>query len=221
MNDTEKKDIIVRFIDEGEKDKALSYLKSWADETSFQYVIFNILEPMLVELGTLWMQGKMSLAHGYLSGKVAEEFYILATSDTKFKEYISHKKGVVILGNIEDDFHPLGRRLVKAYSKTEGWDIVDLGNDVPASVFVEEAIKKNADIIAVSAMMYTTAKNISHIRDILDKQNLSDRIKLAVGGAVFKLRPELVKEVGGDGTADIAINAPELFENLLKMKNHQ
>jgi methanogenic corrinoid protein MtbC1 len=125
------------------------------------------------------------------------------------------RKGTVVLGNVEDDFHPLGRRLVGIYAQAAGWNIVDLGTDVPAELFVEKAIEHQADIIAVSAMMFTTAKNIRKVKHELGKNTQSQHIKLAVGGAVFKLRPEMVAEVGGDGTADTAIDAPVLFDRLI------
>ena len=219
MDSFEQQEILSHLIDEGEKDKAVNFLHDLSKQTSFKDVIFDVLEPILVKCGKLWMQGKLSLAHGYLSGKVAEEFYLLASKDPEFKQSTGPSKGTIIIGNVEDDFHPLGRRLVSIYARTSGWNIIDLGTDVPAEVFIEKAIEHKADIIAVSAMMFTTAKNILKIRQELDKNALSGKIKLAVGGAVFKLRPELVAEIGGDGTADTAIEAPDLFEMLLSNKN--
>lgn len=219
MDTIENQKLIADLISEGEKEKAVRLLTEWSGQTSFKEVIFDILEPMLIEWGKLWMQGKLSLAHGYLSGKVAEEFYMIASQDESYRLSTFEKKGKVVLGNIEDDFHPLGRRLVGIYAQTAGWEIIDLGNDVPAEVFTEKAVEYKADIIAVSAMMFTTAKNIRKVRDELDQQSLSGKIKLAVGGAVFKLRPELVAEVGGDGTADTAIEASELFAELMRSKS--
>jgi methanogenic corrinoid protein MtbC1 len=218
MDQLEKQKVIANLIYNGEKEKSLMLLTEWSSESSFKDVIFNILEPMLLEWGKLWMQGKLSLADGYLSGKVAEEFYLAASKNSEYISSNQQKKGTLVIGNIEDDFHPLGRRLVSIYSQTAGWNVIDLGNDVPAELFVEKAIENKADIIAVSAMMFTTAKNILKVRTELDKQSLSGKIKLAVGGAVFKLRPGLVLELGGDGTADTAIEAPELFDRLIKSK---
>ncbi len=216
MNVQEKIIMLGETINDGEKDKAVKLLQDWAAQSGFKEIIFTVLEPLLIKWGKLWMQGKLSLAHGYLSGKVAEEFYIIASQSEEFLTSKDEVKGTIVLGNIEDDFHPLGRRLVNIFSKATGWNTIDLGNDVPAEIFIENAVKNNADIIAVSAMMFTTAKNIEKIRKELDRQSLSEKIKLAVGGAVFKLRPGLVADVGGDGTADNAIDAPALFESLIK-----
>ncbi len=219
MDTSEKQELIAQLINEGEKDKAVQQLTEWSTQTTFKDVIFNVLEPLLVSWGKLWMQGKLSLAHGYLSGKVAEEFYLIASQSEEMRIADKQIKGTIVLGNIEDDFHPLGRNLVNIFSTAAGWNIIDLGNDVPAEIFIENAIKNQAVIIAVSSMMFTTAKNILKIRKELDSQSLSDKIKLAVGGAVFKLRPELVTDIGGDGTADNAIDAPALFDSLIKNRN--
>lgn len=216
MNLQDAKKQLAFLVSEGEKDQAVKFLIELSESIGYQKVIFELLEPALEEWGKLWMKGKISLAFGYVSGKVAEGFYIHASEKGQLAVKNSGKTGKVILGNIEDDFHPLGRRLVSIYSKAAGWEVIDLGNDIPAEEFVNQAIKHKSNLIAVSAMMYSTAKNILEIREILDKKSLSGKIKLAVGGAVFKLRKNLVKEVGGNGTTEIAINAPALFTKLLK-----
>lgn len=218
MDLAEKQEKLTHLINEGEKDEAMALLLKWVEQSSFKHVIFNILEPILVEWGKLWMQGKLSLAHGYLSGKIAEELFMHAIQNKEFVAENIQNKGTVILGNIEDDFHPLGRRLVHIFSQSAGWNVIDLGNDVVAELFVDKAIEHNAEIIAVSAMMFTTAKKIIRIREILNEKGLSGKIQLAVGGAVFKLRPDLVNEVEADGTVGNAIEAPSLFDSLLQKR---
>jgi len=89
-----------------------------------------------------------------------------------------------------------------------------LGNDVPPQDFIAAVLEHDARVIGVSAMMLTTAENIRALRIEIDAQGLGGKVQLAVGGAVFKLRPELTHEVGGDGTASSAIQAPELFDRL-------
>ena len=122
--------------------------------------------------------------------------------------------GIAVLGNIEDDYHALGRKMVKNFLLSSGWTVYDLGHEVLAREFVDKAVEVNASVIGASAMMYTNSRHMIKIREELDARNLSDRIKFAVGGAIFNLRPELVKEVGADGTAKNAIEAVRLFEKL-------
>ncbi len=200
---------------DGQKDQAVDFLCKLSEETSYKSIIREVLEPTMVKWGQLWMKGKLSLADGYLSGKVAEEVFLKASETGEFDDKSNKIKGTVVIGNAEDDFHPLGRRLVIIFAKAAGYKVVDLGNDIMANEFVDAAIKNNASIIAVSAMMYTTASNIKKIREEIDKRTLHNTIKLAVGGAVFKLNPELVNEVGGDGTAQDAMQSPDLFDRLM------
>ncbi len=135
------------------------------------------------------------------------------------EQAVPQSKGTAIIGNVEDDYHSLGRKLVGIFLLTAGWKVVDLGNDVAPATFVDAAIENKARIIGVSAMMFTTAQNILSLRKEIDQRGLKNKIKLAVGGAVFKIRPDLVSEVGGDGTAANAIDAPALFEKLTEGSN--
>ena len=90
----------------------------------------------------------------------------------------------------------------------------DLGNDVIPEQFVEKALEVNASVIGVSAMMQTTALNICKLRELIDRRGLKGRLKLAVGGAVFNWRPDLVTEVGADGTAQNATGVDALLQRL-------
>lgn len=153
------------------------------------------------------------MAQGYVAARLFDE--VLSRMDPQLRE--SRPDALtVVLGNIEDDFHGLGRRMVGNFLQCRGWNVVDLGTDVSAEEFVEAAIREQACVIGVSAMMRTTALVIRGVRDELDKRKLADSIKLAVGGAVFNVCPELVAEVGGDGTAPNALSAASLFERLAK-----
>ena len=113
----------------------------------------------------------------------------------------------MVIGNIEEDFHALGRQMVRTFSRAEGWDVIDLGNDVPAAEFVSKALAAGARVIGVSAMMSTTAGNVAKVRAEIDRRGLNGRLRLAVGGAVFVVLPGLADEVGADGSAPNALAA--------------
>lgn len=194
-------------------DAAMRRLSEAARRDGYPSVIRDYLEPVLQRTGRMWIDGTISLAQSYIAGKVAENILRAALEDGGPGSAVP-PRGVAVLGNIEDDFHALGRRMVASFLRLDGWEIVDLGNDVSPAGFVDAALERNARIIGVSAMMLSTALNIRGLRTELDRRNLSGVLPLAVGGAVFNMRPGLVEEVGGDGTASSAMDAPALFRTL-------
>ncbi len=218
---------VLRLILAGERQKATDMISDWAQRNSYEKVIMEIIEPVLYCFGKMWAEGdNISMGQGYVAGKVVEDIMEKADSIQLEKTTDASLKGPIIIGNIEDDSHALGRKMIVIFLKIDGWEVIDLGKDVLAKEFVDKAVEVNAPIVAVSAMMYRTAMNIKKLREEIDKRGLTDKIQLAVGGAVFIQRPELVKEVGGDGTAKNAIFVPDLMDRLIekilsKGKNHE
>lgn len=174
-------------------------------------IVEDILDPTLVRLGDLWEQDAVSLSQTFVASKIAEDVLFRCVSEPG-KNIVRVTPAVI--GNIEDDFHSLGRRIVGSFLRANGWEVHDLGNDVTAEQFVDKAIEVGASVVGVSAMMQTSALNIRKLRDLIDARKLNHRLKLAVGGAVFNWRPELVAEVGGDGTARNATGVDALFQGL-------
>jgi methylmalonyl-CoA mutase cobalamin-binding domain/chain len=174
----------------------------------------DVLHPALVQIGRLWGLESASLVQTFVASKIAEDVLLRCTPDKAGPSPTAAHKGQIVIGNIEDDFHSLGRRMVVSFLRAAGWQVHDLGNDVTAEQFVEKAIEVKAAVVGASAMMQTTALNIRRLRDLIDARGLKGRIKLAVGGAVFNWHPDLVAEVGGDGTANNAAGADALMERL-------
>lgn len=204
------------YILEARRAAASALLAEAAGAAGFNRTVTEILEPTLRLIGERWNLDRISLAQGYVAGKVAEDFLArISSSPVALPGQGRPDRGTAVLGNAEDDYHGLGRRMVASFLRVEGWRVEDLGNDVDPVGMVEAAASLGAQVIGVSAMMLTNARNILKVRQELDRRGLSGRIKLAVGGAVFVMRPELVSELGGDGTAATAMDAPALFSDLL------
>jgi methanogenic corrinoid protein MtbC1 len=210
-----QQDILIA-IQAADLNSATILLQQWGNTHGYENFAEEILLPVLEKytLDDFKLDGS-PLAQGYVAARFAETAMELALKNGKSELIVAPTKGPVVIGNIEDDFHSLGRRIICTFLKTNGWIIYDIGNDVPANEFVEKAIETESKIIAASAMMYSTAVNIIKIREELINRNLEGKIKLAVGGAIFNLRADLINEVGGDGTAKSALHVPKLFDSLL------
>ncbi len=206
---------LIERIHLGDRGGANALLDAWALESGYEHLLAEVLEPALLVIGEEWNSSEtFTLAQVYVAAKVTEDLLGKIVALRKIPSGGQPAKGPVLIGNIEEDFHALGRKMVGTFLRAEGWDVHDLGNDVPAALFVDKAQEISARVIGVSAMMMTTACNIKRVREEIDQRGLTGRIQLAVGGAVFHVCPGLAEEVGGDGTAANALGAGGLFERL-------
>ena len=206
---------LIETLRQADRPGANALLADWATTHGHERLLAEVLEPMLQRIGEEWrLAESFTLAQAYVAARVAEDMLTSIAARSKPDAEPQATKGPVVIGNIEDDFHALGRRMVGTFLRTDGWMVHDLGNDVLPEAFVDKALEVGARVIGVSAMMLTTARNIRRLREAIDRRQLTGRLQLAVGGAVFKVCPGLDKEVGGDGTAGSALAASALFTEL-------
>ena len=170
-----------------DREESKKIIREYSAKTSPEEALSELIEPVQERIGNMWANGEeISLAQAYVVAKVVEEFMMEIADKIVLKK--ANCVGKVVIGNVMDDYHSLGRKLIKIFLESSGWEVIDLGNDVDPELFVDTAVENGAHIIGVSAMMYSTAKNIKAVREEIDKRGLDKKIKLAVGGAVFKVR---------------------------------
>ena len=130
------------------------------------------------------------------------------------KRHEEHKKiGVVVLATVEGDIHDIGKNLVGSIMSAYGFEVHDLGINVPASQIVEKARQVNADIVAVSALLTTTMIQQRKVVESLDEAGLRGKVRVIVGGA--PVDGTWVEEIGADGFGEDAIQAVEVARGLL------
>ncbi|MGN1069148.1 MAG: corrinoid protein [Candidatus Fimadaptatus sp.] len=125
----------------------------------------------------------------------------------------SGKRHRVIIGVIEGDTHDIGKNLVKLMMETAGFEMIDLGRDVPAQRFVDEAEKQNAELIMVSSLMTTTMDAMGDVVKLLEERGLHGRIKYAVGGG--PVSQGFANKIGADGYSRDAADAVRMSRRLL------
>jgi corrinoid protein of di/trimethylamine methyltransferase len=118
-----------------------------------------------------------------------------------------------VIGVIEGDTHDIGKNLVKIMLEASGFDIVDLGRDVPPETFVEKAIETNADLILLSSLMTTTMDAMADVVKILVTKGVREKFKVAVGGG--PLSKAFADRIGADGYGKNATEAVRLCQTLV------
>ena len=125
----------------------------------------------------------------------------------------SEVKGSIVLGVVEGDVHDIGKNLVKLMFEVAGWNVYDLGKDVPLDKFVEEQLRTDSDIVGISALMTTSMLAIPEVIKKIREKN--PKVRIMIGGA--PLNPEVAEKYGADGYAKTAGTAVDEAIGLLKM----
>jgi len=109
----------------------------------------------------------------------------------------------VVIGSIQGDVHDIGKNLVKMMFDVAGWEVYDLGRDVPLESFVEEQMRTDAEVVAMSAMMTTTMLGMKKVIKMIKDKN--PNVAIMLGGA--PVTQDVAKLFGADGYAESAGNA--------------
>lgn len=124
--------------------------------------------------------------------------------------------GKVVLGTVAGDIHDIGKTIVGAMLFAAGFEVFDLGKDVPTEQFVDKAKEVNAGIVGASALLSTSLPMQREIVRAVVAAGLRDKVKLLFGGA--PVTEEWVREIGGDGYAPDAVEAAKVAKSLLAIK---
>lgn len=203
-------------IAEGEAEQAVELTRQALSEgVDPLEIIQGILVPTLTRVGERFQAFEIFLPELMMAGDAA------AAATTILEEAIAAKGaqrqhlGTIVLGTVAGDIHDIGKNIVSTLLRSHGFNVVDLGRDVPAMRFIEEAEKHRAAIIAMSALMTTTRPAQRDTINLLKELGKRDAFKVIVGGGC--VNAEWAQAIGADGYAENAAEAVVLCKRLLQV----
>ena len=122
--------------------------------------------------------------------------------------------GKILIATIEGDMHDIGKNLVSMMLEGAGFEMVDLGVDVPIARIADEAVKNGVQLVGLSALLTTTMLAMEHAINEIKKRD--QKIKVMVGGAPLTI--EFAEKIGADGFAPDALRTIDLAKNLINIK---
>ena len=131
-------------------------------------------------------------------------------------ENFSAGKGRVIIGSVQGDTHDIGKNIVALVIRSAGYEVMDLGRDVPASMFVEAAETFQADVIALAALMTTSMPHMESVIHLLQAQQVRERYFVLIGGK--PVSAAFARRIGADGYAESAGSAVRWVEKVTREK---
>jgi 5-methyltetrahydrofolate--homocysteine methyltransferase len=178
-----------------------------------------------IEAGTLLREGLIAgiaqVGKLYEEGEIfVPEMLVAARAMTAalsvLKPYLVEQgvasSGKVAIGTTQGDLHDIGKNLVAMMLEGSGYEIVDLGVDVPADKFIQ-AIKDGATVVAMSALLTTTMTNMQVAIEAIREAGLRDQVRIIIGGA--PITKDYADEIGADGYAEDASSAVRLVKEVL------
>jgi 5-methyltetrahydrofolate--homocysteine methyltransferase len=165
----------------------------------------------MAEVGHLFEEGECFVPEMLIAARAMQTGLVLLKPHLKNAEVIS--AGKVVAGTVKGDLHDIGKNLVAMMLEGAGFEIIDLGTDVPAEKFVEAVRNQGAQIVAMSALLTTTMPSIKNTIDALTAAGLRGQVKVMIGGA--PVTQNYADQIGADGFAPDASRAVATAKELL------
>ena len=156
-------------------------------------------------ISELFDEGEMFVPQILLAAEAFESSVAVLTADMLEEERNKTKLGKVIVHTVQGDIHDVGKNIVKTMLAASGFEVIDLGRDVPVDDVVQKAIELDVDIISGSALMTTTMPSQRDIIKALEEEGVRDKIKCMFGGA--PVSQEWVDKIGADAYGENAAEA--------------
>jgi 5-methyltetrahydrofolate--homocysteine methyltransferase len=178
-------------------------------------VIAQGISPAMAEVGQLFEEGEYFVPELLIAARATKE--VFAILRPLLAETGARPAGRVLLATVEGDLHDIGKNLVGAMLEGAGFEVMDLGVDIPASRFVSAVQAERPQIVGLSALLTTTMPAMRATVEALEAAGLRSAVKVMVGGAPVTQR--YADSIGADGYGETATAAVELARNLIDRGN--
>lgn len=172
-------------------------------------IIDKCLTGGMAQVGRLYSKRKLFLPHLIAAAEAAEA--LMQKIQPLLEKQETTSAGTVVIASVRGDIHDIGKNLVALFLRNSGFKVIDLGKDVSAEKIVDKAENSKADVIALSALMSTTAPGMEEVINLMRERGISG--KVIVGGAV--VTSDYADMIGADGYARDACSAVDIIKKLL------
>jgi len=195
-------------------DKFVETVKKSVDQGHDPIEVVNALTEVLQEIGKKFESGEIFLVHLVQAGDAARRATVEVLEPLIKKSSGKRETlGKVLIGTVAGDIHDIGKNIVAMMLFTAGFEVYDIGKDIPTEDFVKKTREYNADIVALSALLTTTLPVQREVIQALKETDLRQKVKVLVGGAPATAK--WAEEAGADGYGEDAIEAVRIAKKLM------
>jgi len=208
----DKLQTIYHAIVDGDQDAAQEAIRAALDGgLKPAQILSEAMIPAMGEVGRLFESGECFVPEMLIAARAMQSG--LSILKPLLKEGDVQSAGRIVMGTVKGDLHDIGKNLVVIMLEGSGFEIHDLGVDVPADKFVQAVRDQKPDIVGLSALLTTTMPAMKTIIDALESAGLRSQVKVMVGGA--PVTEAFAESIGADGFAPDASRAVTLARSLV------
>ena len=197
---------LMKAVEQGLKGEAAACTKALLAEKEPLELVDEALIPALDIVGVKYEKGKLFLPQLLQAASAAQSAFDEIKTAIAQRGGAGASKGRIVLATVKGDVHDIGKNIVKVILENYGFEVIDLGRDVPVETVVETVREKNVHLVGLSALMTTTLKSMEETIAALHAAKLD--CKVMVGGAV--LTPEYAEKIGADWYAKDAKQSADI-----------
>lgn len=195
----------------GLKKEGADYTAKLLEQVDAMVVINEVLIPALDKIGDDFEKGTLFLPQLIMSASVAQSAFEVIKNHMANSNVAPVSKGKIVIATVKGDVHDIGKNIVKVLLENYGYEVIDLGKDVPYQKVVDAIIEHNAKLVGLSALMTTTLVSMKETIQLIHDNHLD--CKIMVGGAV--LTPEYAKEIHADFYSKDAKESVDIAKKVL------
>ncbi|MCD7899122.1 MAG: corrinoid protein [Bacteroides sp.] len=196
----------------GKLESAVEITKKAIEEgVAPQTLINNYMIKAMGEIGQRFQDGKAFVPQLLMSARAMKG--ALELLKPLLQGAASITIGKVVIGTVKGDLHDIGKNLVASMFEGCGFEVINIGIDVPAEKFVEAVKEHNADILCISALLTTTMGYMEIVIEALKEAGIREQVKVMVGGA--PVNEDFARQIGADGYSDNANSAVAKAKELI------
>jgi len=202
---------IAALLAELKEEEALSEVRSILDSGADPLTLVGGLREGMSEVGRRFEEKEYFLSELIMSAEIFKE--AIALIEPHLQAGASQTKGTVIIGTVKGDIHDIGKNIVATLLRCEGYDVHDLGVDVPPASFIDELKETGAFLLALSGLLTLAFDSMKETVETLAEAGLRDKVKVIIGGG--PVNEKVVEYSGADAFGVDAAQAVKLANEYL------
>jgi methylmalonyl-CoA mutase cobalamin-binding domain/chain len=196
-----------------DEDKLIALVRKRLDAGDDPLALVEACRKGMTIVGERFEKMEYFLTHLAMSAEIFSNALKLIEPKIKAAGSKIKSLGKIVFGTVKGDVHDIGKNMVETMLSCAGFDVIDMGVDVPPEKFVQALKENNAEILGLSALITTSFDSMKETVNAVKKAGLRDKVKILVGGGIVD--EKVVKYTGADGFAIDAMSAVKLVESIM------